>query len=383
METLKEYICIKNFGPIREVELNPVRPFVVLIGESGSGKSTVMKTLALFRWIYKAVNIRSYLYHAGISKQPFDVHPSEIWKYNGMAKFVRPETQITYVRGEVEIIYAEGVFEASRIVPRSELSLEKICFISERRTAIPAMLNTKRTGRMDYFSEETFDEFLAAAAVIKDLSVDYLGIKYLSEKTALGTKYYVTNTEGNEEYKIDMNTASSGIQAVIPLSIIIEYFARHYNFSKRFNRMVFEYLAESDQLENFRTEQNIGDIPYRNIHIHIEEPELSLYPESQRDLINFIVNRCLVEKHDGYGMTVMMTTHSPYIVNHLNLLLMAGTKGKEEDGAFLREEDVDVFEIVDGYSNSLKQQGEAPINTRSMSDPIADIYERYEQLENE
>ena len=63
---MREYLYIKDFGPIKEVELNDIRPFTILIGESGSGKSTIMKVLSLFRWIYKRVNLRSYLKHAQI-----------------------------------------------------------------------------------------------------------------------------------------------------------------------------------------------------------------------------------------------------------------------------------------------------------------------------
>ncbi len=40
---MNEYLYIENFGPIVEVELKDIRPFTIFIGESGSGKSTVMK----------------------------------------------------------------------------------------------------------------------------------------------------------------------------------------------------------------------------------------------------------------------------------------------------------------------------------------------------
>ena len=68
---MRESLLIKNFGPIREVEIDDIRPLTIFIGESGSGKSTIMKVLAMFRWIYKMMNIRSYLRFAGISKSPF------------------------------------------------------------------------------------------------------------------------------------------------------------------------------------------------------------------------------------------------------------------------------------------------------------------------
>ena len=56
---MKESIRIKNMGPLRDVYIEDIRPMTILIGESGSGKSLLMKTLILFRYIYKMLNIRS------------------------------------------------------------------------------------------------------------------------------------------------------------------------------------------------------------------------------------------------------------------------------------------------------------------------------------
>lgn len=50
-----ESIYIRNFGPITEVELNDIHSLLVLIGSSGSGKSTVLKLLSIFRWLYKTI----------------------------------------------------------------------------------------------------------------------------------------------------------------------------------------------------------------------------------------------------------------------------------------------------------------------------------------
>ena len=67
----KESLIIRNLGPIHEVQLDDISPLMVLIGESGSGKSTILKVLALFQWIYKMMNIRVYLSMSGVSKSPF------------------------------------------------------------------------------------------------------------------------------------------------------------------------------------------------------------------------------------------------------------------------------------------------------------------------
>ena len=44
---MNEYLRIQNFGPIVDIELDEIVPLTILIGESGSGKSTIMKVLSL------------------------------------------------------------------------------------------------------------------------------------------------------------------------------------------------------------------------------------------------------------------------------------------------------------------------------------------------
>ena len=46
---MRESIEIRNFGPVRDVKIETVKPLTILIGDSGSGKSTIMKVLALFQ----------------------------------------------------------------------------------------------------------------------------------------------------------------------------------------------------------------------------------------------------------------------------------------------------------------------------------------------
>jgi len=378
---MKESIIIRNFGPIKEVEINDIRPLTVFIGESGSGKSTIMKVLVLFRWIYKMVNIRSYLKHANISQSPFTFEFKPYLKNNGIFDYLKDDTEIIYKKGNNVITY-KGALDASITIPDDELSLEKMCFIADKRNLIPDILAAKKKDSvpMSFYLEETFNDFGIASEFINELNIGYLGVRYFSKKTNSGVKYYIESIKEDEKYRINLEDSSSGMQTVTPLSLIIEYFSKHYNFKDRFNEIIFKYMSKSDNLKDFRADLNIGDIKYKNIHVHIEEPELSLYPESQRSLINFIVNRCFVDRPTDYNMSLMMATHSPYIINHLNLLIMAGKTNQLEENAQLLLDDVDVFEIVNGYLNSLKRKEKFIIDTRPLSEPISNIYERYNSL---
>ena len=44
---MKESIIIKNFGPLKEVEIDDIKPLTVFIGKSAGGKSIIMKVIVL------------------------------------------------------------------------------------------------------------------------------------------------------------------------------------------------------------------------------------------------------------------------------------------------------------------------------------------------
>lgn len=377
---MKESIIIRNFGAIKEIEIEDIRPLTVFIGKSGSGKSTILKTVVLFRWIYKMINIRSFLKHANITQSPFTFKFKEYLKNNGLTSYLKDNTEIIYKRGNNTISY-NGSLDSSITIPEEELSLEKMSFIADKRILIPDILASKKKKEklpMSFFLEETYNDFNISSEYIKELNVDYLGVRYFSKERNSIIEHFIE--VNSEEIPINLEDSSSGTQTVIPLSLIIGYFSKHYDFKSRFNKMIFRYMSDNDSLKDFRSNINIGDIPYKNIHIHIEEPELSLDPESQRELLNFIINKCFIDKSEDYNLSLMLATHSPYIVNHLNLLTMAARKEKSIGNASIQFEDIDVFEITDGFLNDLKRDEKFIIDTRSLSNPISDIYDKFNQL---
>lgn len=65
-----------------------------------------------------------------------------------------------------------------------------------------------------------------------------------------------------------------------------------------------------------------------NIFLILEEPESHLYPEAQKDTAELIA---LFRNAGNPGNSVMVTTHSPYILGSLNNLLYASTLGQKLD----------------------------------------------------
>jgi predicted ATPase len=168
---MQESIVIRNFGPIKDIEIQNINPFTVFIGESGSGKSTIMKVIVLFRWIYKMLNIRSYLKYANISQSPFNFDFGQYLKNNGFTDYLKPDTDIIYKKGNTTIHYRNKL-ATSPIVLKEELSLEKMSFITDKRNIIPDILAGNKV-EMSFFLSESFNDFKKGEEYIKELNIDY------------------------------------------------------------------------------------------------------------------------------------------------------------------------------------------------------------------
>jgi len=381
---MKESIRIKNFGPIEDVEINDIPRFMVLVGESGSGKSTILKTLAYFQWIFKMLNIRAYLSKAGVKGSPFKFKWDDFMRHAGFENYLKADTEIRYVNGSCEISYKKVGGLKPGNVKVDELSLEKISFITDKRNIIPYMLAGKIRENKDFYLSETLDDFSEAKKYTKEHNIDFLGVKISVEKEPNGERIYIKGCDDDNLFKVNFEDASSGMQNVSPLSMIVQYYCDRYDFVSASSKMVLNYLSESDNLKYFSPNLNMGEIGRRCVHIHIEEPELSLYPESQIDLIGSLVKHCFNSEH-SHDIKLALATHSPYVVNYLNLLA-ANTQGKDKDNPYLSINDMAVYEITDGEAQDLKLTSNVAgkdlhiVNTRLMSDPLSSIYKSYKKI---
>lgn len=378
---MRESIYIRSFGPVKEIEIDDIRPFTVFIGKSGIGKSTVVKTVALFRWIFKKVSLREYLKSAGIeSLFKFDFR--EYLKNGGMEEYVKPDTHLIYSFGNCRIEYSKERGLNIISPPDFEsLSLEKGCFITDKRNMIPDIASGEISLTLaNYYLREGKKDFELAVDKIPHMEIDFLNVSFDTNKRASKSRRFRIKgrNEDDSEYNIRLQDASSGTQTVTPLSLIVEYFSKHYDLVKAFNQSVFSYLADSDKLASFSASSNVGDIRNRRVNIHIEEPELSLFPESQCALIDFLVGAFNVDNRP-YDMTYMITTHSPYIINYLNLLSKRAEKGIVGK-ASLSFENMAVYEIVEGYLNDLSVDGMNIFNTTVLSEPIDTIYSEFNNI---
>ena len=178
-----------------------------------------------------------------------------------------------------------------------------------------------------------------------------------------------------------MSAGSSGMQTVTPLCMIAEYFAHHFNPIKAFSESLWKFLSDSDNLSEFSSVLNVGDIQEKNVHLLVEEPELNLDPYGQIQLVDQLVDICFGGTSE-YNMTLALATHSPYILNYLNLLIQRN-KHNNTEGVNLSVDKISVYEINSGTSIDLKTEisgNQKIINAISMSEPLSEIYAEYNNL---
>lgn len=380
---MREYIYIQNFGPLKKVEIKDIKPFTVLIGESGSGKSTLMKVISLFRWMYKRANLRSYVQHAKIARTGIGFKIQSLMKTSGIIDFLKDDSVIIYKRGDYEIKMQHKSTNIRFKVAPEDLSLEKICFISDKRSIIPDLLQNHIDNRCSsYHLLDTIDNFKTAIRNIEVFNMDYLGVKLkVTQSKATGAKLRI-EALNNKQYDIDINSASSGMQSATPLGLIIENYSNHFKPEEVMNSSLLKLMADTDNLKSFSPTLNVGEIKNRFVHIMVEEPELSLYPNSQIRLVDFMVSSCFNRERD-YKMTLMLATHSPYIVNYLNVLIKR--YGQRMDEANISPEDIAVYYVnSDGGIDDLKGEdlatGETVIDTIQLSEQMQEIFDNYSSL---
>ena len=388
---MKESIIIKNFGPLKEVEIDDIKPLTVFIGKSAGGKSIIMKVIVLMRYIYKMVNIRSYLKNAKITRSPFKLRFNSLL-HDGLKGMITAQTEIYYTVeinvNKYTLKYANRGLQSDINIPDKDLIFFKEAYVSGMRSLIPIWASkavSVKGENLGFFFHETFNDFNDATDVIKEQKLEYLNLKMKVRKSGNRPKLFTIESLQNDAVPIELRYASSGIQTSAPLVAIVHYFAQEFSFKDAFQRSVLNYLYKQDLLTKFTLGINRNKLG-KYVHIHIEEVELSLAPEDQRAFMSNLVEEVFHKNKKDRKLGLRVSTHSPYIVNHLNVLLRAGYFEKaRENYPFLEKDDIAVYRVNEGKIISLmatdNDTGEYVINALDMSDTMERIFEEYESME--
>ncbi len=310
---MKDYLEIKKFGPIKEVNIE-IKELTIFIGTQGSGKSTISKLLTICRDVHWYIRI--------LEKNDV-LHPFVDFNIN---EYFQEDTYIHYYNSftKIEVTYQNKEFS----IRMGELSNNKLLDLANgwinwanedlmnKSLTIPNEINTadiienkvkQANSRMILYIpaernlignlSSALASILSARIPLSDTIIEYMSLFEKAKKEFpkyeipfLGVRYekkdgeerIVLSAEGTD---LPLNACSSGLQSVLPMIMVIDYALK----LKCFDAFV------------------------------IEEPEQNLFPKNQCELLAFITSK----QNELTDKQFVITTHSPYLLSYLNVLMLA------------------------------------------------------------
>jgi len=326
-------IKIKNFGPIKKGLQNNdgfiiINKVTVFIGNQGSGKSTIAKLISTLSWLEKAI-LKGQIKISQISSLKKFIKYSE---YQNIHEYFRETTEIEYIGNTLDFTLKNGQITI-KIIKTDEFFLPKIMYVPSDRNLISAVRNVRNLKGLPGTLYTFSDEFLKAVGNIKGkIELPINNVKYEFQK--LNQLSYIVG----EDYKLRLSNSSSGFQSLVPLFIVSKHLSqsigKNENIYKQSNvdyslkdeddlRKEIDLIMNnpniSDKLKMIYLERLSSIDDYSSFLNIVEEPEQNLYPSSQRHILNELLKFNNIENNNK----LVITTHSPYLINYITLAVKA------------------------------------------------------------
>lgn len=398
---------IKNIGPIKDVnfELNKIN---VLMGPQSSGKSTIAKIISFCQWAEKR-----YLLDGEFK---YDVKEQLLEFHRLSENYFSDNSYFTYETDFITITYkGKKLRKTIRKKQTSKIykKTKNIYIPSERNfvSVIPNLSKYKETN--DNIMSFVYDWFTAKRIFNNSnlLPVLNLGVQFYNKSENDNDILLLSNKK-----EIFLREGSSGLQSIIPLIVIIEHLTDYI-----YKTNISNSVEEKDSLKNFLLKnitkildlskfKDLDDIKnyqldeddmkklilsyqrarflesYNSTNFIIEEPEQNLFPSTQRELINYLFKK-MNEKRNH---TLLLTTHSPYILYSINNSIMGyNVKNKIDDNekteitnteSWINPELVSIWQVQDGKLVSVKDESTKTVTKHYFNEITKDIMDEYFEM---
>lgn len=338
-----KHLIVRNIGPLREVDIN-IESINLIIGLQSSGKSCVLKTACYCAWVEKRIELAQTAKEYENGTKFID----DLLSYYKMQSYLSENSYIEYVTPYLQFSYdhKNKKFSFKWKSQRWKYKRPKVSYIPSDRNlvaAIPAWskLSLDYDNLLDFMGDwDIARKQMQAKENILDLGMGYFyDAKTNSDQIRLKNGHIIRLTE-----------SSSGVQSLVPLIIHLEYLnhdlylnqdglpqtfqskeARKSLLSKLYNKVLREpssskddflvksvdgvdfVFADSDQVNSFKNLAH-NYLDYDHNEIFLEEPEDNLFPTTQCQLVNWLLDSVMGA---GRKDTLFIATHSPYILNQL------------------------------------------------------------------
>lgn len=396
---MQEKLTVRNFGPIKDANLD-IKRFMVFIGPQSSGKSTIAKLLAIFRNIelvregssdsvpiryFKDFNMQNYFQNGNTYLEYSCPNYKIILNDKYLLEFVDKKWQVilspefeTKLKNEEERVktWLLTLIETNRLNQDKgedkgkllqrlyDLNWKSLFTISKSQVYVPAeriLLSlvsdfpfTLKDSALPNSFEDFGRHFEQAKSRIETFNIGFLNLTYKYEEgKGSGSNRIYYNFD--EEKSISLSESSSGVQAIVPLLIVVENIANETSGGSAFI---------------------------------IEEPELNLFPTTQKDVVQFLINKCNTNSENE----AIITTHSPYILSALNNLLFAFSVGKKSTKhaeratlvlnkqSWINPSEFNAYYAFDGCFKQIFDQQNEMISENELDDVSMQIAGVYDEL---
>ncbi len=353
---------IKNVGPVKE-GLRSDDGFMkfdgvtVFIGNQGSGKSTIAKIFSTMSWVEKAL-VRgdfkgSYLTQYNRFKKQL--------AYQNISNYLSDESEIEYIGEAYHLKYTEGKLEIEQREENGDYKFPKIMYVPAERNFVSSVDRPDLVKRLPSPLYTFLDEYEAAKQDLEGeviLPVNEVKFEYRKQNK----KSWIVGAD----YKIELLEASSGFQSVVPLYLVTRHLTQVINENgnktrreisvdeeKKIRKEIDKIFANeniSDDVRRVLLEKLSARFKYNCLINIVEEPEQNLYPTSQKS----ILFELLKYKNEVPNNKLILTTHSPYIINYLTLAIKAdAVKKKGENNPNLLHKTASIVPLDSTVDTSL------------------------------
>ena len=388
-----KHLVIRHFGPIKEADMD-LRRVNIIIGPQSSGKSTILKIACFCDWMERQIEL---------TQNPDKYCDSNFFIENliGFHKlegYLQQETYIRYENDAVSFDYSEKNKKCTfkwNEAKRWKYKRTKIAYIPAERNLVAAIpnwyqVNMNKDNILDFMKEWEF----ARKAFLKGEQILDLPVKYEYNAYNQGDRIKLEN--GKE---LDLTVASSGLQALTPLYVMLRYLTSEYYKEAHTNveqdmlrQNLHEVVAKECAGLTKGEQQNIIDTILTPHHtdLFVEEPEAHIFPSTQKSFVY-----SLVEMLNGNVQhTCFLATHSPYILTAFNNIIFAGetmamSKEKADKVSVIMPkrqtlcyDEVAAFEMSNGRNHSIMDEDFRLISADAIDAASQEISNDFDYLLN-
>ena len=232
-----------------DVQLNKVNVF---IGLQSSGKSTIARVLSTCSWVEKEV---ATTMNEGFVADA-DAFISLMSDFHKMTKYFDDASEILF-ESEVVRIALKGKEFSLQLKDQEAYHREKICYVPSERNAVtlPELQGFEfgqtnlRSFLFDWYNAREFYNEANKTDILN------LGVRYYYDPNEQRLKDRIEHVNG-KTYEIPLGSASSGLQSVVPLQIMMQYYAGQY-FDSYGEKTSFDTEAKTKQIRRKLTDMMV------------------------------------------------------------------------------------------------------------------------------